>query len=794
METLFWVFCCVAFLAFGFSGAPMWMWAALGFAVLTGAGVHAIWALTIYVAVAVLLSVPALRKITFSRLLLSILRKPGFVPKISETERQALEAGGVWVERELLSGNPDLKQIAKLTLPTLSVEEQAFLDGPVNRLCSMVHDWDLWQDRELPAEVWNVIRHERFFGIIIPRHYGGLGFSAIAHSEIIARLASRSTALSVTIMVPNSLGPAKLLISYGTEAQKTYYLPRLARGEEIPCFALTEPDAGSDAASIRSTGVVFRQVDGALAIRLNWKKRWTTLAGISTVIGLAFRLSDPENLLGKGREIGITFALVPTRLPGVDVTRRHDPLGVPFSNSPSRGTNVVIPVENIIGGTARAGQGWRMLMESLADGRGISLPAQSSGLMKFVARATGAYAGVRRQFGVPVGRFQGIAEPLARIAGFSYLVDSFRRFTCSALDADLKPSVVTAIAKYHATELCRKSINDAMDIFGGAGITLGPRNLIAHLYYAAPIAITVEGANILTRSLIIFGQGAIRAHPFAWRELTAIKAGNLAAFDPTIAAHTSHFVRNLFRAFLFWLTRGALLRSPVRGPAAKYYRQLTWASATLGALTDFALIGLGGRLKFEERLTGRLADMLSWSYICSVTLSRFQSEGARPDDLPFLHWAARYSLNQFQVALEAILANFPIPILGPLLRGPIRWFARINPISAAPRDRDDLKIAAIMQEATLLRLRHFRGIFEPFEENDPFRRLEYALELENAAAPILKKGGLKVGADEAHLREAVRKKMISQNEFEKLDEARRLASEVIQVDDFSHDEYLRMSA
>ncbi|HWM91585.1 MAG TPA: acyl-CoA dehydrogenase, partial [Thermoanaerobaculia bacterium] len=540
----------------------------------------------------------------------------GKIPRISETERQALEAGTVWVDGELFSGRPDLGRMLREPYPTLTGREQAFLDGPVETVCAMADP-----AREPSPEVWRYFKEQRFFGLAIPEEHGGHGFSALAQSTIFGKLASRSLGLSAVVLIPNSVGPGELLLEYGTPEQKAHYLPRLARGDEIPCFALTEPEAGSDAASLRSEGILFRDREGRLALRLSWQKRYITLAPVATLLGLAFRLRDPGNLLGKGEDVGITVALVPAHLPGVKIGDRHDPLGVPFPNGPTEGRDVIVPADAILGGAACAGLGWKMLMEALSAGRAISLPAQSVGGAKYVARVAGAYSMVRRQFGIEIGRFEGIEEPLARIGGLLYLMEAARVFTCGGVDAGHRPSVLSAVSKYHQTELLRSLVQDGMDILGGAAICLGPRNLMARGHMGAPIGITVEGANILTRTLILFGQGAIRCHPWVQKEMQALEAGDAKGFRKALLGHAGFFLRNLVRSTL------RLGRSPVAGPTALYYRRLARASARFALLTDLALLSLGSRLKLKEKLSGRFADVLSWMYLGFCALRRFEAEG-----------------------------------------------------------------------------------------------------------------------------------------------------------------------
>ncbi|HEY9646906.1 MAG TPA: acyl-CoA dehydrogenase, partial [Chroococcidiopsis sp.] len=622
----------VVALVLAYLGLPLWLWT------LFAAGVLAIAQPPVVVwvvagAIAVVLNWPWLRQGLVTRWIVGAIKALKLLPTISETERAAIEAGNVWIEGEFFTGKPDWSRILDQPYPTLSAEIQAFLDGPVEQVCQLATDWEIYQRKDLPPAVWSYLRQERFFGMMIPQEYGGLGFSNLAYSAVMVKLASRSFTHVATVGVTNSLGPAKLLLRYGTPAQKDYYLPRLARGEEIPCFALTEPTAGSDAASLTSDGVVFRGEDGQLYLRLNWRKRYITLGAIATLLGLAVRLRDPDNLLGKGQMVGITCVLVPTKTAGVVINQRHDPMGVPFYNSPTEGHDVILPIEQIIGGVEQAGQGWKMLMQALAAGRGISFPATCTGVAKLVARVTGAYGVVRQQFGLSIGQFEGIEEPLARIGGLTYLTNAARLYTCGAVDQGEQPAVVSAIAKYTTTELSRQMINDGMDILGGAGICRGPRNLLANIYTATPISITVEGANILTRTLMIFGQGAIRCHPYVYAEIQALQEGDLAAFDRALWGHLGAFGRNTVRMLGLGLTRGWLARSPVRGETAGYYRKLTWASATFACLTDLALLTMGGSLKRRETLTGRFADVLSWLYLGTATLRRFEAEGRNPDDL-----------------------------------------------------------------------------------------------------------------------------------------------------------------
>jgi acyl-CoA dehydrogenase len=746
--------------------------------------------------ITLILTFPWLRQILITRWIVKLIQSKKLLPTISETERAAIEAGNVWVEGEFFTGKPNFERILNQPYPRLSPEIQTFLDGPVETVCQMATDWEIYQRKDLPPEVWDYLKQERFFGMMIPQEYGGLGFSNLAYSAVMVKLASRSFTYVATVGVTNSLGPAKLLLRYGTAAQKQYYLPRLARGEEIPCFALTEPNAGSDAASLISHGEVFRGEDGKLHLRLNWKKRYITLGAIATLLGLAFRLRDPHNLLGKGEEVGITCVLVPTHTPGVVINQRHDPMGVPFYNSPTEGHNVILPIDHIIGGIEQAGQGWKMLMQSLAAGRGISFPASCTGVAKLVARVAGAHSVVRRQFGLSIGRFEGVEEPLARIAGFTYAMDAARLYTCGAVDQGEQPAVVSAIAKYNTTELARRILNDGMDILGGSGICRGPRNLLANIYTAIPIAITVEGANILTRTLMIFGQGVIRCHPYIYDEIQALNASDVAAFDCAFWGHMASLVRNTVRAKLLSLTQGALARSPIEGETAVYYRKLTWASSVFAVMTDLALLSLGGSLKRKEKLTGRFADVLSWMYLGSATLRRFEAEGRQADDLPLVHWVMQYAFTQIQQAFEGIFNNLEIPVLGRLLRGIALPWWRSHPIGTLPSDELGHQVAQTLQKRGEQRDRITAGIHIPADVQESLGRIEHAFALVHQAEPILKKvktaqtaGQLSTGKPQEILEAAYHAGIIDEAEMILVCDAEFARNDAIQVDAFSFADY-----
>lgn len=788
----------VVLLGVGFTGAPLLVWALVLAAALIGFGAPP-WLLLAFAGVMAVFLIRPIRRALVSSIVMKILGP--IMPAISETERTAIESGAVWAEGELFSGKPDFGRLMKEPYPVLTAEEQAFLAGPVDELCAAVDDWEVWESRDLPEKAWDIIRREKFLGMIIPKEDGGLGFSALAHSEVLLKLASRSIPLCITVMVPNSLGPAELLMHYGTPEQKKRLLPRLASGEEIPAFALTEPGAGSDAGSITSSGTLFRGEDGKLYIRLNWNKRYITLAAISTLLGLAFKLRDPENLLGKGEDLGITCALVPTNTAGVVIGRRHDPLGTPFYNCPTQGKDVVVPVDAVVGGVEGCGKGWRMLTESLAAGRGISLPAQSAGGAKLGTRVISAYASIRKQFGLPIGKFEGIEEPIARIAGFNYLLDAMRKYTLGAIDQGVKPAVVTAMAKYNATEIGRKLINDAMDVAGGSGISRGPRNLLAHFYIATPIGITVEGANILTRTLIIFGQGALRAHPFALKEIEAIAARDLTAFDRAFWGHIGHIVRNLSRAIVLSVTRGALAGSPVSGSTARYYRKLSWASATFAIMADIAMGALGGSLKLKEKLTGRFADVLSWMYIGTAVLRRFEAEGRRKEDLPFVHFAMNHALYEIQKAFDGIFANLPVPGLTWFFAGPLRMWSNLNALAGEANDHHTHKIASLILSDSDQRLRHTEGIYVPASTTEQlglleetFRLVKKAETIEKKVRAAVKEKKLARAKGPALFESALAVNVITADEHALLLRAEELRGAAIQVDDFSQEEYLNRSS
>ncbi|MGE0355537.1 MAG: acyl-CoA dehydrogenase [Burkholderiales bacterium] len=717
------------------------------------------------------------------------------LPQMSQTEQEALDAGSVWWDADLFSGNPDWARMLAYPAARLTAEEKAFVDGPVEELCGMLDEWDINHERmDLSPEAWKFIRDKGFLGIIIPKEFGGMGFSAFAHSEIVTKISTRSGAAAVTVMVPNSLGPAELLMHYGTDEQKRHYLPRLAKGLEIPCFALTNPEAGSDAASIPDFGIVCKGTHEGretLGIRLTWEKRYITLAPVATLLGLAFKLYDPDGLLGGEEDIGITLALVPTSHPGVETGRRHDPLGCAFMNGPTTGKDVFVPLDWVIGGRAQVGTGWRMLMECLAAGRSISLPSMSMAAGKIASRVTGAYARIRTQFKTPIGRFEGIEEPLARIGGTTYLMDGMRRMTMSALDMGEKPSVISAICKYHMTERMRSVINDAMDVHGGKGICMGPSNYLGRAYQTLPIAITVEGANILTRSLIIFGQGAIRCHPWVLKEMRAAAGDDLESFDRAFWGHVAFTLGNGARALWLGLTGGKGVAVPGASETRRYLQILTRFSSAFALLADMSMFVIGGSLKRKEMLSARLGDILSHLYMMSATVKRFHDEGCPKEDLPLLTWAMYDSSFKLQVAMDGVLANFP--------SRPVAWALRqvIFPKGltlTAPHDKWASRVARLLIEPGPVRDRLTAGVYLPRREDDLVGRLEFAMEAVIAAEPMEAK--IRAAQKEGRLPQrtlaerrdaAVKGGILTSAEFEHLARTDRLRRAVIMVDDFPTD-------
>lgn len=724
----------------------------------------------------------------------------GMVPQISETERVALEAGTVGFEGELFTGRPRWQRLIKKPLHELTIEEQAFLDGPVEELCDMVDEWEVSHYRaDLPEPAWEHLKKKGFFGMIIPKQYGGLGFSAVAHRAVLEKVAGISSTLGSVIAVPNSLGPAELLLHYGTKEQKDHYLPRLADGREIPCFGLTSTTAGSDATSIADYGVVCKgEWNGqeTLGIRLNFEKRYITLAPVATVVGLAFRLYDPDGLIGETEDIGITLALLPRNTRGMEIGRRHFPLNNPFPNGPIIGKDVFVPIDYLLGGTEYVGQGWRMLVESLSVGRAISLPSSATGGAKSAALATGAYARIRKQFNMPIGRFEGVEEALARIAGYTYAMSALSRQTASAVDDGEKPAVPGAIAKYWATELSREVIKDAMDVHGGKGIILGPKNYLGRGWQGAPIWITVEGANILTRSLMIFGQGAIRCHPYVLKELEALQIEDqderLETFDRLLFAHIGHSVSCAVRSMVLGVSSGRFAAVPGDRKTRMYYRKLSRYSAAFAFMADIAMLTYGGKLKQKEKISARLGDALSQLYICSAMLRRFEQEGRPAADQPIMAWAFHDAIYRIQNALAGVIDNYPFAWARPFLRLIVFPTGRSE---RAPNDRLGHKVAALLLSPSETRDRLTRGIYKSDRTGHPIGVMETLLPKVIAAEPLdrkllkaLRNGEIAGRSYEEQVADAHEKKLLTDQDVELLLDVRKRSLEVVAVDDFDHEE------
>ncbi|AZF41919.1 Acyl-CoA dehydrogenase [Pseudomonas sp. R1-43-08] len=758
------------------------------------------WVLIAIVAVPLLL--PDLRRQYFTKPLFSWFQK--VLPPMSETERDAIDAGTVWWDGELFSGRPDWDKLLAYPKVQLTEEEQAFIDGPTEELCAMVSDWEIGQAMDLPPAAWEHIKTHGFFALIIPKEYGGKGFSAYAHSQVAMKLATRSGDLASTVMVPNSLGPAELLLHYGTDEQRNHYLPRLARGDDIPCFALTGPLAGSDAGAMPDTGVICKgEWEGkeTLGLRLNWEKRYITLGPVATLLGLAFKAHDPDHLLGEEEDLGISLALIPTDTPGVEIGRRHLPLGAAFMNGPNSGKDVFIPLEFLIGGQEMLGKGWMMLMNCLSVGRSISLPAVGTGAAKFTSLVTGQYAQVREQFNVPLSAFEGIQEALARIGGNAWLMDSARMLTANAVDMGEKPSVLSAILKYHLTERGRECISHAMDVHGGKGIIMGPNNYLGRSWQGAPIFITVEGANILSRNLMIFGQGAIRCHPFVLKEMALAGREDhdqaLKEFDGLLMQHIGFAVSNAASTLVLNLGIGHFEKAPGNRLSQGYFRALNRQAAAFALLADLSMMLLGGELKRRERLSARLGDVLSHMYLASAALKRYHDLDS-PDHLePLFAWAMEESLGRSERALDELLSNFPNKILGCLLRVIVFPFGRRH---TGPSDALDAEVAAVIGRAkgdpTLEEL--LAGCYRPQSAQDPVGALQHAYDLLGASHPLqkklhaaLKSGQVKPTAGEHAIDAALHAGVLQPAEAQTLRDAEAARRKVIDVDDFSKEELLQ---
>jgi acyl-CoA dehydrogenase len=758
-------------------------------------GVYSAW--IIYALIFAPLNILPLRKRFISLPVLKLYRK--IMPNMSRTEREAIAAGTVSFEAELFRGNPNWIEFLKQAPARLSAEEQAFIDGPVEQLCQMINDFEIThQLADLPPSMWQFIKSQGFFGLIIPKQYGGKEFSAYAHSQILTKISGLSVTAGTTVAVPNSLGPAELLLHYGTEAQRNYYLPRLARGEEIPCFALTSPEAGSDAGSMTDHGIVcWGEYEGkrTLGVRLNFHKRYITLAPVATVVGLAFKMYDPEHLVGEIEDIGITCALIPRNTPGVNIGRRHYPAHTPFMNGPVSGKDVFIPLDYIIGGVEQAGCGWKMLMECLAAGRAITLPASALGGSKLLSYVTGAYARIRKQFNLSIGRFEGIEEPLARIAAFTYIIDAGRSLTASAIDSGHKPSVASAIIKYNLTELGRRVANDGMDIHGGKGICLGPKNYLAGGYQAMPIAITVEGANILTRSLIVFGQGAMRCHPYVFAELEAAKESNasksLSLFDKAFIKHVAFGMSNVVRTFLLGVSSSYFVQAP-KTSTKRYFQHATRFSSAFALVADVAMLQLGGSLKRKESLSGRFADILSHLYLLSAVLKLYHDQGSPAEDLPLVRYASEHCLYQVQESFNEILRNFPNRFVALWLKTLVFPFGSLF---NRPKDRYNHKLAQALIAVTATRERLAAGaaIHVPMvaDIQDAFVKVIAAEPVEKIIKKAYRDKLIAGYTLIEQAQEALKQRLISEEQFDQFMQAETAKQKVIAVDDFANEDLAR---
>ncbi|MBY8966196.1 acyl-CoA dehydrogenase [Algiphilus sp.] len=728
--------------------------------------------------------------------LMKTMKAKKMLPQISDTERMALEAGTVWVDGEFFNGSPDFRRMMNEPYSALSAEEQAFIDGPVTELCKMVDAYNIGKTRQIPPEIMQFMKDKGFFGMLIPKKYGGLELSTSAISTIMAMTTNLSAVVSTFIVIPNSLGAAELIKHYGTQEQKDHYLPKLARGEYIPCFGLTEPTAGSDAASIKAEGEVFKDADGGVKIRLNFAKRYITLAPVANLISLACQIRDPQNLLGKGEAPGITVALLHKGMPGLSNGDHHQPIGDAFYNGPIYGKDVVVPVENIIGGPEYAGQGWRMLMEQLAGGRAVSLPAGAIGGMKAVAATTGAYSMVRQQFGIPIGRMEGVEDKVARIAALTYMCEASRVYACSAIDAGEQPPVVSAVLKAYTTEIARQCAIDGMDVFSGAGVMQGPNNILGTGYTTAPVGVTVEGANIMTRTLIIFGQGATRCHPYAQNVVNAAEQDDADAFRKNLLAWFGQFALTVGRTFVRSLTRGWSAGSPVSGPTAKHFRKLGWAAARYAMLTNLAMFFIGGKLKARGKLTGRYADALAWQYFALSALRRYEAEGRKAEDLPVVNYAVSIALSEVQKAFEGIYSNFDAPVLGLYMRTVGAMLVRLNTLSRGPSDQETTKVAMAIQAPGAQYDRIIKYTYAPADGSPGVGRLLAAWRLGYEAQPVISKivsaqkaKKLERGTPDAMGDAAKAAGVINADEADLVNRAYAARIEAIQVDVFSPEEF-----
>ena len=740
---------------------------------------------SIFFLAAAIFMIQSLRVKFITSKIVNFINKNGLLPKISATEEAALQAGTNWVEADFFKAEVNFKKIHAQKITHLTQEEQDFLDNEVNELCEMTSDWEIFQERDLRTDVWQFIKDKKFFGMIIPKEYGGLGFSATAHSKVIEKLVSRSQVLAITIMVPNSLGPAELILKHGSQKQKDKYLSDLALGIQVPCFGLTEPNAGSDATSISSNGVLFKDKKGNIKIKLNFEKRYITLGNIATLIGLAFVLKDPEHLLGDIEDLGITFAVIDAKTKGVDNSRRHDPLGIPFVNSPLYGKDVVIDLENIIGENDGIGKGWQMLVESLSIGRGISLPSVSLGGSKLALNVVASYCQLREQFGLSINHFEGVEEKIAKIAAFTYMLNASRNYTLDAIDDGHKPGVINSVMKYHATEKFRTVINDAMDVLGGSAIIRGQNNLLAHAYFAIPISITVEGANILTRNLMQFGQGLIKSHPYIYTQINALNSNNVNSFDKAFFAHIGLVFNAFCKSLAYYFSRAQI--NCQKGPFQRYKQKLTWVSAEFTLLTNVALGILGPSLKKRENISARFGDILSNCYLITATLREFENNPNEKDE-DLVDYICNYCFDEIQKAREEIITN--IGYLGFLLP-----LVKINPFSIKAKDSLNAKIVKILSDENYLK-NMTSSLFISKNKEDRLTKIQEAVKLNKEAQnsfkilkEAIKNGTIEKRDSENMINELLEKNLLSKEEIEKMLEAHALKQEVISVDSFKANEY-----
>lgn len=782
METLIFL---IILLIFGYYNYPKFLWFAfIGIYSSIFFNVGLLFYI-LFAIVAVVLLVDSIRVSLISSKLVDFILKNSLLPKISSTEEAALQAGTNWIEADFFKADIDFKAIRNEPITKLTQEEQDFIDNEVNELCEMVSDWQIFQEKDLPKAVWQYIKDKKFFGMIIPKEYGGLGFSATAHSHIIEKLVSRSQVLAITVMVPNSLGPAELILKHGTQTQKDRYLNDLATGKHVPCFGLTEPNAGSDATSLTSTGVVFKDSDNNLKIKLNFEKRYITLANIATLIGLAFQLRDPDHLLGDKEELGITFGLIDAKIKGVDNSRRHDPLGIPFVNSPLKGKNVVINIEDVIGGIDGIGHGWQMLVESLSIGRGISLPSVSLGGSKLALNVVASYTQIREQFGLSINHFEGIEEKIAKIAAYTYMLNASRNYTLDAIDNGRKPGVINSIMKYHATEKFREVMNDSMDILGGAAIIKGEKNLLAHAYFAVPISITVEGANILTRNLMQFGQGLIKSHPYIYKQIQALNCKDVNAFDESFFAHVKLVVHAFSKSLTYYCTRGYFIKT--EGAFKRYKQKLVWSSASFTLLSNIALGLLGPALKKRENISARFGDMLSYYYLIVATIREYENN-PQEEHKALVDYICNYGFNQMQIAREEIIFNLPmLKIFLP--------FIKLNPIGIRAKDSLNNKIVNMLKDKDTLDALT-SNIFISNNKEDRLNVIQQAVVQNNTGKASFDKikvatkdGIIKKGSLEHMIIEGVKEKVISKEEAKELKISYELKQEVISVDSYKLKEY-----